>query len=501
MPGGSLSVSPARHTHGIPSSKCSSVLGFRPTCGGEIVSERRVSVWFRNPDNYVKELVTADHRQVVWDKGYLFKKRIDPLKHAELYFAGYPYRVMVVGNEEQGAAEYVNGCDIEHPVGVYPVVSMLQPNAIATLEELAANPSGENEDICKDPSVPADERPVFGQSHIIVVTDFPDLKTGRGRTMLRTVRDVGLDYPDAIIHIHGLYGWSALFGMGFKSIDYEARSTAQKGKIILPPGKEVKYEAGALLPQWITLLGFKPSELSIPANRCVYIIKSALWAADNFSESLNRRFRRDPNIKPEDVDTESSDADFTPATTRAAYSPSLPILPTDKVHCDSCSLTEHCKQYREGSVCTLDRDNKTLAQMFQTRDSETVLTGLQGILAKQADRAERAIEDEEEFGELNPDVTNMLNALFKNGVTYAKLVDPALRAGPKVAVQVNGAGAVTVGQQATPQQVMRDVFSAIEAQGIPRDAITPAMVRTMMERMYGTVPAESHQPAIEGSVG
>jgi hypothetical protein len=68
----------------------------------------RTQVLFRNADNYVKELVEAEHRQVVWDRGYLTKKRIDPIRHAELYFAGQPYRVMIVGNEEQGAAEYVN---------------------------------------------------------------------------------------------------------------------------------------------------------------------------------------------------------------------------------------------------------------------------------------------------------------------------------------------------------------------------------------------------------
>jgi len=463
------------------------------------VSKRtRTDVFFRNPDNCIKELVEAGHRQVVWDRGYLFKKRLDPIKHAELYFAGYPYRVLDVGNEEQGCAEYQPGCKEDTPVAVYPVVSMLGERAISVLEELAANPSGDNEDACKDSSVPGKERPVFGQDHIIIVTDFPDLKTGRGRTAIKTVRDVQMDYPDCTIHIHGLYGWSALFGMGFKSVDYEPRSTAQKGKIVLPPGREIKYEAAMLLPQWITLLGFKPSDLSVPRNRCIYIIKSALWAADNFTEGLNRRFRKDPNMNPADVDTDSSDADFLPATTKSPFTTTLPVLPTDKIRCDSCSLTDSCKQYREGSVCTVGRDNRTLASMFQTRDSGVVIDGLSSILAKQAERAERAIEDEDEFGEMSPDTTNMLNALFNNGIKYAKLIDPALRAGPKVNVNVAG-GAVSVGSdRATPQAIMSDVIKAIEATGIPRSEITPSMVRTMMERMYG--PMESQPAAIEGTV-
>jgi len=465
------------------------------------VSKRqRTEVFFRNPDNYVKELVEAGHRQVVWDRGYLFKKRLDPLKHAELYFAGHPYKVWDVGNEEQGCAEYQSGCTEDTPTAVYPVVSMLNERAISVLEELAANPSGENEDACKDSSVPGRERPVFGQDHIVVVTDFPDLVTGRGRAMIKTVRDVQLDYPDCTIHIHGLYGWSALFGMGFKSVDYEPRSYAQKGKIVLPPGKEIKYEAAMLLPQWISLLGFKPSDLSVPRNRCIYMIKSALWAADNFTEGMNRRFRRNPNIDPSEIDTDSSDADFSPATTKSPFTTMLPVLPTDKIRCDSCSLTDTCKQYREGSVCTVGRDNRSLASMFQTRDSGVVIDGLSSILAKQAERAERAIEDEDEFGEMSPDTTNMLSALFKNGVTYAKLIDPALRAGPKVNVNVAG-NSVSVGsERATPQAIMSEVIKAIESTGIERKDITPTMVRTMMERMYGPMESVAQPAAIEGTV-
>lgn len=465
----------------------------------------RVKTYFRNPDNYIKELVEVPHALVAWDRGYLAKKRIDPVRHAELYFAGLPYEALDVGNAEQGAALYLPGCTRDAPAAVYPVVSMLDPAAISQLEELAGNPSGDNEEACMDTTVPSDERPVMGQDHVIIVTDFPGMDTGRGRSIMKTIRDVQADYPDCTIHIHGLYSWRALFGFGFKSVDIEVRQLAQKGKVILPVGRELKYEATMLLPQWITLLGMKVSDLSIPRNRCIYNARSALWAADNYSESVYRRFRRDPNLKPEDVDTDSSDASFVPATTRSPMTGTLPVLPTDKVHCDTCSLTEQCKVYREGSVCTLGRDNKSLVQMFQTRDSAVVMEGLSAILAKQAERTERAMEDEIEFGETSPEVTSMLNSLFSNGVKYAKLIDPALRAGPKVAVQVNGAGAVTVGSERgiTAQQAMKEVFSALEGQGFHRSEITPAMVKNMLTAMYGSpLPAVPAIPGvIEGSVG
>ncbi len=449
----------------------------------------RTDVFFRNADNYVKELVEAEHRQVAWDRGYLFKKKIDPVRHADLYFSGYPFRIWDVGNEEQGCAEYLPGCTRETPAAVYPVISMLGEGAISHLEELCANPTGENEEQCLDLNVPREERPVYGQSHIIVVTDLPGMDTGRGRAMIRTIRDVQLDYPDATIHVHGLYGFQPMFGLGIKSVDYEPRTGAQKGKIILPVGREVKYEAAALMPQWISLLGFKPSDLSNPKNRCVYNIKSTLWAADNFTEGLARKFRRDPKAGPGDVDTTTPDSSFVPATTKSALPSSIKVLDGDKINCDTCTLSAACKVYRAGAVCSLTGDGKGLAAMFQTRDSSVVIDGLSKILSKQAERAEKAMEEEDEFQELSPDVTKMLDGLFKNGMQFAKLIDPTLRS-PKLALTVNGGAAVTVGsERATPQQIMKDVFAVLESQGFRREEITPEMIQLQMKAMYGEMPA------------
>lgn len=459
----------------------------------------RTDVFFRNADNYIKELVEVGHRQVAWDRGYLFKKRIDPVRHADLYFAGFPFRIWDIGNEEQGCAEYVPGCTRDTPSAVYPVISMMGENAIASLEELAANPSGENEEQCLNLDVPREERPVMGQDHIIIVTDLPDMGTGRGRSLIRTIRDVQADYPEATFHIHGLYGFQTMFGLGFKSVDYEPRSGAQKGKIILPVGREVKYEAAAIMPQWISLLGFKPSELSVPQARCIYNIKSTLWSADNFTESMARKFRRDPKAGPTVVDTTSPDSSFVPATTKSPLPSGMKILDGDKINCDTCSLSDACKVYRAGAVCSLTGDGKGLAAMFQTRDSGVVIDGLSKILSKQAERTERAMEDEDEFQETSPEVTKMLDGLFKNGIQFAKLIDPSLRAGPKVAVNIGGAGAITVGsERPTPQAIMKDVFAALEAQGFRREEITPDMIKTMMGQMYGPMPElpSAHDPRV-----
>lgn len=455
--------------------------------GGEIVSEKQETVvLFRNPDNYIRELVEADYRKIVWDRGYLHKKRIDPIEHAKLYFTSMPFVVWDLGNEEQGCAEYLPGSPRNRPAAVYPIVSMMGQNAITMLEELAANPSGENEESCMDPDVPPEERPVLGQDHIVIVTDLPDMASSRGRAMLRTIRDIQSDYPDCTIHLHGLYAFKAMFSMEFKSVDFEPRSYAQKGTVILPMGRQIKFEGAAQTPQWVTMLDFLPKELADPKNRCIYNIKSTLWAAKNYDESLSIKFRRDKKSGP--PDTTSSDKAFVPVPAKSNFTKTLPVLDGDKVACDSCSLANNCRSYRAGAVCSLNQDTGGLAAMFRTRDSATILDGLSKILAKQAERTERAVEEEEAFSELSPDVTKMLDSLFKNGIQFAKLVDPTLRS-PKLALTVNGGSGVTVSsERATPQQIMKDVFAALEAQGFQRAEITPEMIKTMMKQMYGEMP-------------
>lgn len=451
----------------------------------------RTEVFFRNPDNYVRELVEAGHRNVVWDKGYLLKKKIDPVKHAGNYFAGYPFRVLEVGDPEQGCAEYLPGSTHGKPSAVYPVVSLTEDkDPISVLEQLMGSPHGDDIEICHDPNVAEEFRPVYGQEHRVVVTDMPDMKTGRGRAFARSLRDLQTDYPECILHIHGLYAWHTLFGFGFRSVDFEPRSYAQKGKILLPMGKEMKYEGAPILVNWVSLLGFRPAELSDPKKRCIYNIKSALWAADNYTENERIRFRRNAALGP--GDSESSDADFKPATTVAVRTgPKVAPLPTDKVTCDHCSLADGCKVYRAGAVCSLTQQGKSLAEMMRSRDSSQIIDGLGAMVGKQAERLEQAMEDEREFQELSPEVTAMLNATFKNGVTLAKLIDPALRAGPKVSVNVGSNSAVGIGMPVTPQQMMAGVVAEIEAQGIDRRDITPTMVQNVLKRMNGQDPAEN----------
>ena len=77
-------------------------------------------VWFRNPHNYVRELVEVGYGNIAWDMGMLVSRGIDPVKHAQLYFdsAQVPWRILLVGT--QGSVEIDKDHGPGNPIGVYP---------------------------------------------------------------------------------------------------------------------------------------------------------------------------------------------------------------------------------------------------------------------------------------------------------------------------------------------------------------------------------------------
>lgn len=447
-------------------------------------------VWFRNPHNYIRELVEVGAGNIAWDRGKLAKSRIDPYRHAETYFgqAKTDWRLLLIGT--QGTAEYRHG-DRDNPVGVYPTWDA-SSEPLELLEEMMQYPIGDDGDACNDPTLPADERPVSGQEHRVVVTDLPNMGTGPGKALGRKLKELQEDYPECILHIHGTYGWRLCFGMGFASVDIDPRTNAGKGKINLPTGKEIIAEKAVLTPQWISLLGMTIPQISRePRMRCIYNIKSAMWAGEHFMENIvfQSRGSNTPDI-------ESPKA--APATTNNGTiftRPNLPVQPTDKINCNTCTLADHCKYYREGSVCSVPgSEPASLSRYFGTRDSETIVAGLAELQKLSARRLEKGIRDEDLMGELDPEVTKIVNQLFTNGEKLAKLVDPTLRQGPQVQVNVGGAVGAAA---ATPNQLVGGIVRELEARGIPRSQITPEMIQNFIAEMGG---ANNAPRAIEGTV-
>ena len=444
-------------------------------------------VWFRNPYNYVREVVEVGHNLVAMDRGAAIRRRIDPVTWASIFFPpAINFRLLLVG--DQGSAEYRRGDTLERPTAVYSTWDY-QRESFDVLEDLVNFPAGEDEAACSDTGVPGDERPVFGQENRVVAINLPPGSTGAGRRVLRELAELQSDYPEAIVHVHGLYGFKTAFSLGFGAVDLEVRTSAQKGKVLLPNGKEMRYEQVGQWPSWLKLMGVTPGDMEIARNRCMFNIRSALWASGHYREDVNFRVIKKEGLEP---DTTSKRPAVVSTRNRLTKTSSK-TQNGDKFLCDMCSLATTCKYYRAEAVCSVpDSEPSDLARLFRTRDSGQIIDGLGKVLSKQAERMERGIKVEEAEEELDPEVTKIANSIMTNAAKLAKLVDPALNGGPKFGVFINGQGGV--GPAATPKAMVGSIIAELESRGIPRDKITDEMVLNLLAG--GVVD----RPAIEGTV-
>lgn len=447
-------------------------------------------VWFRNPEYYVRELIECGECWMVWDRGYIVKRGVDPIEHAKLYYGeSYPYRVIIVG--KQGSPEYRPGDTKNQPTAVYPTWGYGEDSLF--LEELLANPIGEDKEACFDTSVGPDERPVIGQENRVIITDLPLVTSGPGRSFLRYLKTLQEDYPEAIIHLHGSYSWKAMFSMGFGAADVEPRAEAAKGKVHTPSGRVEKYERMVEKPQWAAAMGFTPSELSVPRNRCMYNIRSAVWAGLHYDELFRFKTRGEGS-----GDYTSSDSKHVPATTKSHLAKQGKLVEGDKFICDTCSLQNNCKYYRSGAVCTVPgAEPVRLAAMFNSRNADDILDGLAKVQAASASRMERQLALENDLGDHDPELTKVMAQVFDQGVKLAKLLDPKrFSPGSKVAVNVGPGGAQGL-SAANPRQLVSGIIQELVNSGIPRESVTQEMIMGYLESMANPDQA---QKAIEGTV-
>lgn len=431
-------------------------------------------VWFRNPVTYIRECAELLVPRIAWDRGFLVKKGIEAQKHLELHYpSAVDYRLLLVG--DQGTAELRDGYPITAPYAVYPTWSY-DVATLGDLEDILDNPPGMDLRACTNPNTPADERPVFEQEHRVVICNWPDARTHEGRAFLRTLAELQADYPEAIIHLHGTYSWRIAFGMGYAAADIDPHEDAAKGRIVLGNGKYIKHEQGQNFAQWIRLHGFTQGDLATSSNRCKFNIKSALWAGENYEQTVKFKSSGTAPVDP-------TSARHLPATTKSSRSVSVAAKDGDKVVCDTCTLFSTCKYARVGGVCTVPgTDTAKLAVLFGTRDSDRIIEGLGRVLARQAERFERAADAEEWNDEdgLDAEVTKLGHVLLVDGVKLAKIVNPSLAAAaaPRVGVFVGGQHV----HAAPPASLAASVVAELEAQGISRDSITSEMIEEQLTK-------------------
>jgi hypothetical protein len=445
-------------------------------------------VWFRNPHNYIRELAeVGEPYNIVWDRGMLIKKRIEPVSHAKLYLGeSADFDILCIG--QQGTAHLDKDHGLSNPKAVYPTWEYGENFNI--LEEMVSSELGLDVAACTA-DIPIDERPVYGQQHRVVITNLPDARAAANRPFYRNLAELQEEYSNCIITLHGSYSYRIMFGMGFGAADVEPRDHAANGRVVLPNGKVMAYARTVGQLQWINLLNTSVVELKQPRNRCIFNIRSAKWAGEHFTEDVLFKSRGEVEVD------HTSPVTNLPTTRQWNTKSILERTEGDMINCDTCTLADGCKLYREGAVCSVKgSETSALAQLFQSRDSGRIIDGLGTILAAQTKRLEMGMESEDDFGELDPEVTKIMNQLFANGVKLAKLVDPSLG---RPLVQINngrGGAAAAVGA-ADPKQLVAEVIRELESQGIKRENISSEMFQAMMMKMV----SEGEEPrAIPGHV-
>lgn len=426
-----------------------------------ILVRMSVEHWCRNPDRYLSALDELRHYRFIWDVGYCIKRDIDPCSLIEGSISrDVDYRCIVIWRDEEEAVEYGRG---SKRVATYPVWS-----AYGSLDEL--------EELCVDP-------PDEGE-HRIVIIDLPD--GIMRKTTIKMIADMQRDYPEVKLHVHGPTRFMHLFGLGAKYVSSDPGYEAGFRKLELPSGKRISLDDERLVHEnqhWLALLNRSVNGFRDYYDVALYNIESALWAAEHFNEDVNWKERGIAVVDPK-----AEKAERAQHTHRQRLRVKGVASGGDLILCDLCSLSKDCKYYRSEGVCSVpESEVASLADMFKTRDSDIIINGLGELLARQTRRLEGGMKFEnvrtdllEEYGSpLDPEMTKLANAIFDRAVVLAKLVDPNLRAPigrpVNVGVQVNtGAAGAVANSDAT--QLAAAMVAELEAQGIPRDRITPEML-------------------------
>lgn len=461
-------------------------------------------LWIRNPGACIREVIEAGESHITFHGGYLSNRGIKPEKFFKKHFPPtMEYEYLII--DDYGSRLY-NQEQHDEPLAVYSTWNAAT-DEVSLLEELASRPVGEDEKLCSDESIPIDQRPVFGQRNLVVVHNLPAMTTMVGKQLITLLRDIQLDY-DVELYLHGLYGFMPIINMGFAAFDFEPRKSAMHSKVYVPPGREVKIADIHRHAHWLPLLGYTAQDLQVPRNRCIFNIKAARWATLHGSKAEVFATKR-AAVKNKLPDPVVSDRDFKPAVQGRPLGNLVKILPTDKVDCDTCSLKDQCKLYREGSVCTLpDSEMKPLADMFNTTDSKTILAGLGRLTSISATRVERAMAFEVDFG-IDPEVSRLIRQTFEMAERYAKLNDPTLRA------TLNVNRNLTAGEQKPgPAQLSRLDSKAVARQaieyftelGISQSDITSDMMRDYLAKVAGigvpvpAIDAGTDNEPVEGEI-
>lgn len=342
--------------------------------------------------------------------------------------------------------------------------------------------------------------------------------------------------PDAKPHIHGAVAYSKSIGLHPYSCDLDPTHLPDRNSVQLPNGRlvgerELKKildpEASAAVKKehqyWLKMIGYSSfHQVEAYASKVRFEFASMSWAVQNWDTITDATIHGIPRVKkPTSYTDEEMDKSFLERLSEMSgpddvYRPKgnadrgswrwygRKPLPTDRIACDTCSLADVCRAFRQGSVCAVPgTEGDSLQKRFGTRSSSSIISGLQELTKINVKRIERALQVEEENWEyenedgqktrahLDPELTKLIDKTVQHGEKIAKLVDPRLRPGPAAQVLINnqnGAGGQNQLAHATPQQMTAAVVRELESRGVKREDITPEVINDHIKVLSNMSP-------------
>jgi len=434
-------------------------------------------VWARMPLTYHRELAAAGHTRILWPRGTLVKKATTPTLHAEQTIAkNVPYVTAAIGG--QGMAVMDNTHTLMNPAQVWPVWDYTQHDWVYLEWLLSDNRAQTLNRLSLNARAAPDATPLADQEHMVGVIRLPKADSRQGSAALKRIAEMESELPGDV-HLYGFWGARIIIASGIRSFDFDFSDAARGKRMFLPNGKSILAEERHQYGRWMEMLGFSPHDIKSHSDLCRFNIAAIRWAVRNWDEENASLIASDTGLTLDqtgDLLRSVRPVKFKQRyRKRKAYGPS----PLDELLCEGCSYRDSCMSYQEGSVCVVDlSEGKKLKECFGTRDSDEIIAGLQVLMANSVDRLVEAEEDIPVTG-LDQKVTSLVSNLFRQAVTLAKLVDPALRtAGVNVNVNTNGGAASITGgpEGATMVAQASQVVGILEASGIHRREITDAMV-------------------------
>jgi len=191
-------------------------------------------IWFRNPWTTLPILASEGVARITWTRQELQRRRTDGIMIVRQHYMHTPIRPRIMCIGIQGASEYSVMDRVDQPRAVYPAWSM-KNDSLAELLDLIEKPWGEDMWRCSDLSTPGALRPVFGQKHIVVITNPPFAGLGTTHKLWSDLDRIQDDYPEVQFFVNGTASLGVILGLDFPYADFGMNDRGDPNILVILP--------------------------------------------------------------------------------------------------------------------------------------------------------------------------------------------------------------------------------------------------------------------------